>query len=500
MPESKKILIIDDDLAYYDAFTRQNGHFFKFFTEATEYRGLDLVEKGQYDAVLLDLDFRGQGYQHGLEHILPNAVKNAAGRFPIIVCTSDEKKNTHQRALGQGAYDLLRKSEYHPIKWQEQISQLIENFRNPRKKVIFEEAEQDGFITRSESVMELKKRLKILPAFNPNATLLFLGETGVGKEVAVNYLHQAKGQKKAPFVPVNLSGVKDSLLESELFGHVKGAFTDAGSEKIGYFEKAGEGTLFLDEIGEIGPDIQVKLLRVLQEREFAKVGDTRMLPLKAQLVFATNVDLEQAIEQGTFRRDFYERISPMTFYVPPLRERREDIIPLINFFLKQEEVCPNASTLFGKNAEEAFSPAALSKLHFYHWPGNIRELRNVLQKVVFELFVAGQEIIDENLLPERFNQKQASIVYSAVAVQHKIPNNSPAYEHTNWPIHKQTAYDELLRIEKALIDSGGKKDEAARVLGLKNDQTLRYKVQKKYFEQYPDLFTFFPTVKKVYKL
>jgi len=497
----KKILIVDDEPAFYDGFRKKLDSVYEFFDVSSYHIGKDLIERGEYHLVLLDLNFRDQGYQYGLDTILLDAVAKADKKFPIIVCTQDTQVETLHRAKHNGADGFLFKKDYTPELWEAEIGRVLKDFHALPDSCLIPNT--DGFISASDKVKALKERISKLPSFGPKMTVLFFGETGVGKEVAANYLHQVKNDPTLPFVAINLSSINENLIESELFGHVEGAFTGAIKDKIGLFEAAGNGTLFLDEIGEISLELQVKLLRVIEERKFKKVGANDSIDLEAQLVFATNVDLERAVISETFRRDFYERISTISFEIPALRTRRKDLEPLINYFLEVEEVCPKMLPMYGQTAKKSFSAAALSKLYQYHWPGNIRELRSSLQKMLFEAYVKGKDLIDEDVLLDRFRQGRFEFDQIPEEMGNypgNASNISPKPDHNNWPIAKQTAYHELSRIEKALIDSGGRKNDAAELLGLKNDQTIRYKVKKKYFKQFPELFDSFPTIKKVYKL
>lgn len=208
-----------------------------------------------------------------------------------------------------------------------------------------------------------------------NASVLLLGESGVGKEVLANYIHKCSDRKDKTFVAVNVAAISKNLLESEFFGHEKGAFTDAHAKKIGKFELADKGTLFLDEIGEMPIDLQTKVLRVIQEREFERVGGTKVIPTNIRLVAATNKDLESEVEKGNFREDLYYRLNVVSLYIPPLRERVEDIIPLAEVFLKKFLI------QYGRNGI-TFSPDAKNTLKKYPFPGNVRELENLVHKLV----------------------------------------------------------------------------------------------------------------------
>ncbi len=208
-----------------------------------------------------------------------------------------------------------------------------------------------------------------------STTVLITGESGTGKELVARAIHRQSPRRDRPFVPVNPSALADGLVESELFGHERGAFTGAHQRKLGRFELAQGGTLFLDEIGSLKPELQVKLLRVLQEREIERVGGTRTIPIDVRIIVATNVDLKQAVARGAFREDLYYRLNVVPIGVPPLRERREDIPLLVGHFVRRY------SRQFNKRVD-GLAPEALAVLREYSWPGNVRELQNVVERLV----------------------------------------------------------------------------------------------------------------------
>jgi DNA-binding NtrC family response regulator len=465
------LLIIDDELGFYSLFRTSLIAHYAFEVASTVERGLTYIAQGGWDAVLLDLSFHGvHAYEEGLNKVLPEVVKQAKGNFPIIVATSDNREKT----------------------------EIIANFKEqqeakPQPTLSWE----DKFVTADPNMEEVKKRLRKLGNY-AHTPVLLLGETGVGKEISAKYLHDAKNNPKLPFKAVNLSGFNQNLVESEIFGHIAGAFTGATKDKKGFFEEAKGGTLFLDEIGEISLELQTKLLRVIQERKFQKVGSTMDLDLDAHLVFATNRDLDKDVLEGRFRQDFYERIKTITIEILPLRERSADILPLIERFLK--ELCIQSShPLFGKSAKNCFTPSVLEVLHQYRWPSNIRELRNTIEQLLFEVDVQDLKIIDTPILPLRFKQRVLTFEPSAQRSTSEVSSDSKQGQ-VYWSLDKQTAYHELEQIEKALIQVGGRKDDAAKMVGIKDDQLLRYKVKSKYFREYPELFANFPIIKKIYKL
>jgi transcriptional regulator with GAF, ATPase, and Fis domain len=280
-----------------------------------------------------------------------------------------------------------------------------------------------------------------------NATVLLLGETGTGKEVAARYVHHASDRRDAPFVAINCAALTETLLESELFGHEKGAFTGAVSQKIGRFEMADGGTLFLDEIGEISPSTQVKLLRVLQDQEFVRVGGTRVVACDVRIIAATNRDLKAAIADGRFREDLYYRLNVFPVPVPPLRERRDDIPALA------DHVIQRSAREFGRPAPR-LSVDALAVLTAHRWPGNVRELQNVIERA---LLLCDGDVIEPIHLPED--------IAGRFGVAPTTGGAGSLWDY------------ERAMIVKALDDSNWNQSQAARTLGISRDN-LRYRVRK----------------------
>ena len=245
----------------------------------------------------------------------------------------------------------------------------------------------EGIVYASDKMQQLIDRLKrIAPT---DATVLISGESGTGKELIAQAIHQNSPRKNKRMVPLNARAVAENLVESELFGHVKGAFTDAVTDRMGAFEYANGGTLFLDEVGDMPISTQIKLLRVLEEHQITRVGDNKPIRVNVRLVSATNRDLEDAVQAGDFRRDLYYRIKVVTVELPPLRQRREDIVPLMDHFRKQ------FITRHGKPVR-GFSPAVTKRFFAYDWPGNVRQLRNAVETMVV---LDGDELLDTDDLP-----------------------------------------------------------------------------------------------------
>lgn len=280
-----------------------------------------------------------------------------------------------------------------------------------------------------------------------NATVLLLGETGTGKELMARAIHNASSRSEKAFVAINCAALPETLLESELFGHEAGAFTGAVSRKLGRFELADGGTLFLDEIGDLTPPIQIKLLRVLQEREFVRVGGTKTVACDVRVIAATNVDLQAAIKEGTFREDLYYRLNVFPITLPPLRNRREDIPLLVEHFTKRASVELNMP-------KPTVSDPAMSALAGYKWPGNIRELQNIIERAV--LMADGKDV-EIGHLPREIIGEEAEMVV-------------PEGDGSLW------GYEKAM-IVKALQECGWNQSKAARSLGISRDN-LRYRVKK----------------------
>ena len=299
-----------------------------------------------------------------------------------------------------------------------------------------------------ERVYQLVQRVAATPM-----TVLINGETGVGKEVVAEALHKASSRAEEPYIRLNCASIPETLLESALFGHEKGAFTGADSQKSGYFEAANQGTLFLDEIGEISPALQAKLLRVLEEGKFMRVGGTKEIEVDVRVVCATNRDLEAEVSAGSFREDLFFRISAFTIVVPPLRDRPGEIVPLAEHFCRKSAADLNVQT-------PTLSAAAMATLRSYSWPGNVRELRNAVERAVV---LQQTGVVDNEHLPERVVEGRASLGAS-VAVNHR-------------DMAQQVADVERLAIVKAMEETGQNQTKAAKALGISR-RALIYKLEK----------------------
>ncbi len=364
------------------------------------------------------------------------AIKKLSPETEVLLMTAYATAQTAVEAMKKGAFDYVikpfsldeihKKAEYVfekkalILKNRELESQLRDRYS------------LDNMIGQSGVMQEVYRMIeKVAPN---DATVLILGESGTGKELVARAIHNLSPRRDKPFVAVNCAALPENLLESELFGYEKGAFTGADRRKLGHFETAGEGTIFLDEIGEITLATQVKLLRVLQSKQIMRLGGTEVIPLKARVVAATNRVLEDMIKEGTFREDLYYRINVFPISLPPLRRRSEDIPALVNHFLEKNK--PGAG----------IEKEALEKLRMYHWPGNVRELENVIER---SLIMAGDRPISlEDLPPYLRDEKKPPTLF-------EIPDEGINLEEV-----------EKKLIQRAIEKAGGNKSRAARLLGI----------------------------------
>ena len=408
-------------------------------------------QKKMFDLIIYDYDLNVSDYdieKKKQRSVFLSLIKSI--RLPIIVISDSTDASDALFFIENKADSYLMKSDFDIHVWRKKIKEIIELNKLRGAEL--------HFISKSPIMEKIKKHLRTL-AKKPNIRVLIEGETGVGKGLAVKYYQKYSNRVNKPFVSINLTTVNKELLESVLFGHLKGAFTGATANKDGVFKLANKGVLFLDNIDEINKETQVKLLRVLENMTITPIGSTKPEKIDVQIISATNKDLKRAVEEKTFRQDLYMRLTGHIINIPPLRERKEDIMPLIMHFAEIE-------------TEEELDELIDIRLSYYFmkydWKGNVRELRTVISAIKQN----GKKI--ENL-PFQFKEFIKS-------------------EDKNIKLAKE----ELIKIDEALKNSNGSKRNAALELGIKNDQTLRYKVIK-YCELYPEFVIQFPNIKTAYK-
>jgi DNA-binding NtrC family response regulator len=404
----------------------------------TAEEGLKLA--GDADLILTDLKLPGMD---GLE--LLEKLKAQNSQTPVIVMSAFGTVENAVEAMKRGAVDFLPK----PFSL-DHLTVVVEKALEVRKlrdenrelrEALGQRYQFENIIGRSPAMQEIFATItRVAPT---RATMLLAGESGVGKDMIARAIHHHSPRHSRPFVKINCTAIPENLMESELFGYEKGAFTGANTSKPGKFEQADTGTVFLDEIGDVPPAIQVKLLRVLQDREFERLGSNKTMHTDVRVVAATNVDLRAALEQGTFREDLYYRLNVVPLNIPPLRERKEDIPYLVEHFAKK----------FGGEISEG----ALERLMSYHWPGNVRELENVVERSV--LLAQGPRIEAGDI---RIDTAQRARPAAANA-DHFLPEGMTLDD-----------YEQSI-IREALKRANGNKSQAARLLGLTRN-ALRYRL------------------------
>ena len=462
--EKVKILVIDDELSMrqflqillkkdgYDVTTAENGEI-----------ALRKLKEENFTVILMDYNM-----PEAIDGIdLLNELLHTSPRSQVIVITAYASTEQAIKAIELGAVDYVSKpfnvAEIRDIvkKCVASASQMKKNEEPPKTTAAKPDTEtrnmpeESGMIAQSPQMKKiLELALRIAPT---DSTVLITGDSGTGKEVLANFIHKNSGRGDLPWYPINCGAIPENLLESELFGHEKGSFTGAYQTKKGYFEVAGNGTLFLDEIGELGENMQVKLLRVLQERVFTRVGGTEKIPTGVRLIAATNKNLQEQIKKGKFREDLYFRLNVIELYIPPLAERRADIMPLAEMFLDQ------FSKKTGTNFR--FSDEILDFFNRYNFPGNVRELKNIIER--------GTIFAHDGLVSEISIEKAASS-------QNRQPSGGNPFEID---LSHNVDLDEILSgIEKRYIVEALKKTNYNRhdtcVLLNLTERMLRYRMSK----------------------
>ena len=410
--------------------------------------GLKCLRGGPIDLIVTDLKLPGM---NGLEFLQEAKRLNAS--VPVIVMTAYGSVETAVEAMKVGASDFVLKpfsmAEMKLVVSKELDVQRMREENRSLKEALGKRYHFQNIIARSARMQEVLGIVERVAT--TNSTVLLGGESGVGKDLIARAIHQNSRRASGPFIKINSTAIPDNLFESELFGYEKGAFTGATTSKPGKFELADKGSLFLDEIGDVPAPIQVKLLRVLQEREFERLGGTKTLKVDVRLVAATNKDLRAALEQGTFREDLYYRLNVVPIDIPPLREHKEDIPDLVSHFLLR------FARDNGKEIEK-ITPAAVRVLMDYHWPGNVRQLENTIERAVA---LSTGSILDT----DDIHLDSGSTRPQTAATAPVLPEGMTLEQ---WE-------DEIIR--EALRRANGNKSQAARMLGLSRN-ALRYRLSK----------------------
>jgi DNA-binding NtrC family response regulator len=455
------VLVVDDEEIMREVLeTLLTAEGYRVDLAKTGEEGLEAYGRRAFDVVLLDVSMPGIGGLRALEEFL-----KMDSDAVIVMITAYATFDTAIAAWERGAFGCIRK----PFQ-NEQITATImagikrrrkEEERRTLRRAMSKAVDRGEIVGRSDVMQEVFRLVEqVAPA---RSTVLITGESGTGKELIAKAIHESSPRVGRPFVTVNSSNIPSELLESELFGHTRGAFTGAVAAKKGLFEVADGGSIFLDEIGDIPPETQVRLLRVIQEREFTPLGDTSPRRVDVRIVAATNIDLKEAVRQGSFREDLYYRLAVVPIELPPLRDRSEDILPLAGHFIQKY----NEEN--GRNVSEQLAPEVLALLEAYSWPGNVRELENTIERAV--VIAPGDEITKECLRTEISDPK------SVVSGHHDGASNAAVSDiGRGINFYEEVRRFEIDLIRRALEQTGGHQSRAARLLGM-NATTLNSKIK-----------------------
>jgi two-component system NtrC family response regulator len=446
MAGGERILIVEDEDLMRELLTKiLAGENYRIYQAPSAEEALKLMQDQAYDLVLTDLRLKGM---NGLQ--LLTEVRVLDPDIVVIVMTAYASVETAVEAMRKGAYDYITKPFIN-----EEIRVMLRRALNQRhlsrenrhlKRELRERYRFENIVGNSEAMERVYRLIEKVSAISSN--VLIVGETGTGKELVARAMHYNSERSDRPFVAVNCGALTETLLESELFGHVKGAFTGAIANHEGFFRKADKGTLFLDELSEVSHGLQVKLLRAIQEREVIPVGGREPLKFDVRFIAATNKNLEDEVKKGTFREDLFYRINVITIPLPPLRDRKEDVPLLVNHFLQKY------AQRLGRPSVK-ISREALQVLVNYDWPGNVRELENMIERAVA---LCEEDVIETTDLPEKLTQVRIAI------------RDLDEYEVTLDALEEQ-------HIKKVLHKVSGDKVKDSQILGI-NLSTLYRKLAR----------------------
>ena len=452
MPDPR-VLVVDDERSMRELLSimlKQAGHDVTLAEGGAQ--AIEALTREPFDLVITDLRMRDVD---GLAVL--RSAKEQSPQTVVLVITAFASTETAVEAMKLGAYDYITK----PFKMDEiklTIANALERKRlhdenQALKRQLRRERGFENFVGRSRQMLDIFDTIR--KTADSLSTVLITGESGTGKELVARAVHNESPRRNGPFVSVNCGAVPETLMESELFGHVKGAFTGAVANTIGLFSAANGGTLFLDEVTEIPQSVQVKLLRAIQEREVRRVGDTRDLKVDVRLIAASNRDVVKAVAAGSLREDLFYRLNVIPIHLPPLRERREDIPLLVAHFIKK------MSAELGRPTR-GVTPDALAILESYRWPGNIRELENVIERA---LVLGSGDMLDADALPGDLRRPR-----DVQDIPVEIPDDGLDLEATLDQIEQRY-------IQMALARTGGVQTRAAELLRVSFRQ-IRYKLRK----------------------
>ncbi len=471
----EKLLLIDDEADVQYSFRRIfESPDIQVATAASGEEGLKLLPKVQPDLVIMDVRMGGIS---GLETL--RRLRQIDAKVPVIMMTAYGTTQTAIEAMKLGAYDYLLKPFDVP-KLKEIVFSALKAARDMKQVVSYEpllesEDYEAGVVGRSQGMQNVFKLIGQLSA--SDATALITGESGTGKELVARAIYHHGKRNEMPFIAINCAAIPENLLESELFGHEKGSFTGAAAQRIGKFEQCNGGTIFLDEIGDMTLPTQTKILRVLQNGTFERVGGNQPVKVDVRVIAATNKPLEQAVASKEFREDLFYRLNVVRIQIPPLRERNEDVRLLVNYFLRKFAQAQ-------KRAPKSISADALIALERYQWPGNVRELENVVHRAI--VVTKGEAILLADLPAEVIGKTSVPTPESAALNSQPIPPAAGDFASLAKALFTLAKHDSKLKvipaverelIIAALAETSGNQVQAAKLLGITR-ATLRKRVDK----------------------
>jgi nitrogen regulation protein NR(I) len=461
------ILIVDDDKSIRYSLKRMLEEKYSIFTAQNGEEALDRIRETLPDLIIMDIRMPGR---NGIEVL--KEIKSIDPKSLVIIMTAYGTTETAIEAMKYGAFDYILKP--FPIPQMKGLVEKALSLRKMMKQEVTyaategEEGEGERIIGSSPKMQEIYKIVgQIAPS---DVTVLLRGESGTGKELFARAIYQHSLRSMQPFLPVNCAAIPDTLLESELFGHEKGAFTGAISRRIGKLEQCHRGTIFLDEIGDMSLSTQSKLLRALQERSFERLGGTETIKVDIRFIVATNKDLEDAILSGKFREDLYYRLNVVSIHIPPLGERKEDIPELASYFIKK----------FNRDLKKkiaGIAPAAMEKIISYGWPGNVRQLENVLKRAM--VLCQGEWILEDQLVFEKGWERREAGDLGEKTIEDLL---DIFFEELSGAAVTLQDLDMISTLERGLIlralqKTRGNQVQAAQLLGI-NRSTLRSKMER----------------------
>ena len=454
-----RVLIVDDEWTIRDVLANiLQGEGFEVEQAEDGEKAMEMLDASTYDLVITDLKMPNASGIDVLRHIAKQNVHTLG-----IVATGYGSIESAVEALRLGAFDYITKpfhlDEIKILVHKAREFQTLQRENQSLRQELKRTNKLDNIIGSSPAIKTLTNMIHTVA--DSDSTILILGESGTGKELVARAIHYNSRQANHALIPVNCGAIPEDLLESELFGHVKGAFTGATMNRVGRFQLADGGTIFLDEIGDMSPKLQVKLLRVLQEQTFEPVGATQTVKVNVRIIAATNRNLEEDVKEGKFREDLFYRLNVIPIIIPPLRSRLEDLPLLIDHFVK------HFNRLKGRKITQ-FNEAAIQVLSAYNWPGNVRELENLVERMAI-LHAEGE--IGVERLPEKFTGLTPVTSSTAGSVRMEIPEEGIDF-------NTLVSEYEIALIQKALEKADGVKNKAAALLNIKRT-TLVEKMKKR---------------------